>query len=262
MERRENFFNQNLGEWLVENLDDSSDLCGGSWSIFFGVACWLLWKWRNKKIFDPNFVMPSDPLKVVEWWVGMILRAYEKEGKGRMSGAGNEEIHIRWWPPERDWVKVNTDATFDKDTGLMACGGLVRDSDGRWLGGFSKNLSKGSIFEAEIWGILEGIKLVWDLGFRKVVVEADSLGAINLCDNIVDSLSARRLLLMEIQRWKMKEWRIVFRHQFREGNRATDCLAGLSRVIQEGRVRWLDPPECLGRILREDSLGVFLPRGF
>jgi hypothetical protein len=39
---------------------------------------------------------------------------------------------------------------------------------GDWLGGFAKGLGGCSIEVAELWGAWEGLKLAWNLGFKRV----------------------------------------------------------------------------------------------
>lgn len=47
-----NFFTMAKDDWLVQNLSDhwlSQE--GYQWSTLFEITCWLLWKWRNMRIF-------------------------------------------------------------------------------------------------------------------------------------------------------------------------------------------------------------------
>nr|KYP40685.1 Heat shock 70 kDa protein [Cajanus cajan] len=73
--------------------------------------------------------------------------------------------------PPNGWVCLNTDGSVYEDHRIGcskgACGGLVRDSSGCFLGGFSVNLGPTSVTLAELWGVVHGLKLAWDLGFKK-----------------------------------------------------------------------------------------------
>jgi hypothetical protein len=40
---------------------------------------------------------------------------------------------VKWNPPLHGWVKVNVDAGFCKDTGLVGCGVVARDENGETL---------------------------------------------------------------------------------------------------------------------------------
>ncbi|PNX57473.1 histone H2A, partial [Trifolium pratense] len=54
------------------------------------------------------------------------------------------------------------------------------------VGGFAKGLGLCSAFVAELWGVLEGLKYVRRLGFRKVELHIDS-------KVVVQVVGARRL---------------------------------------------------------------------
>ena len=43
---------------------------------------------------------------------------------------------IRWKPPPFNWAKLNTDGKC-KGGNIAGCGGIIRGSDGEWIGGFS-----------------------------------------------------------------------------------------------------------------------------
>ncbi|MCI09976.1 ribonuclease H protein, partial [Trifolium medium] len=49
-------------------------------------------------------------------------------------------IYIGWKRPQENWIKLNSDGAC-KDMGKIAgCGGLFRDSDGRWIKGYIKKI--------------------------------------------------------------------------------------------------------------------------
>lgn len=51
--------------------------------------------------------------------------------------------------------------------------GVIRNTYGDWIGGFSVNLGQGKILEAEIWGLFFGFKLAKDKGISHLLVEMD-----------------------------------------------------------------------------------------
>ena len=50
-------------------------------------------------------------------------------------------------------VKLNTDGSFCGSTGLVGCGGVVRDDAGRWVMGFSRSIGMTNSFAAKLWGL-------------------------------------------------------------------------------------------------------------
>lgn len=93
---RVGFFSGNLWEWLELNLKRLSGTGKENWVSTFAVSCWLLWKWRNKRIFDPSFVMPSDPMKFIEWWVCEISLVNSKMDLLCRNKKDNQNHLLRW----------------------------------------------------------------------------------------------------------------------------------------------------------------------
>jgi len=44
-------------------------------------------------------------------------------------------IFVGWKRPQEGWVKLNCDGAYKDSPGLAGCGGLFRNSDGRWVKG-------------------------------------------------------------------------------------------------------------------------------
>lgn len=57
---------------------------------------------------------------------------------------------IHWSPPHSSWVKCNTDGSVRGPSNLAACGGVARDSNGKWLFGFGRNLGSSNVIWAEL----------------------------------------------------------------------------------------------------------------
>ncbi|KAL5855050.1 hypothetical protein ACOSQ4_004852 [Xanthoceras sorbifolium] len=66
---------------------------------------------------------------------------------------------IYWSSPPIGWVKLNVNGSRDGDLGMIVAGGVIKSEDSLWLGGFSINKGEGSVVEAELWGVYEGIML-------------------------------------------------------------------------------------------------------
>ncbi|MBA0643811.1 hypothetical protein Goklo_028068, partial [Gossypium klotzschianum] len=65
-------------------------------------------------------------------------------------------------------------------------GGVLRDHNGKWLIGFNHRLGNCSVFEAELWGILDDVMLVQGRHYDKVLVQTDNMEVIGA---IKESLS-------------------------------------------------------------------------
>ncbi|KAL5767245.1 hypothetical protein ACOSQ2_014028 [Xanthoceras sorbifolium] len=64
---------------------------------------------------------------------------------------------LSWTSPLIGWLKINVDGSAAND--IISAGGVIRDHERNWVRGFSMNIGGGSILEAKLWGILEGLKM-------------------------------------------------------------------------------------------------------
>ena len=87
---------------------------------------------------------------------------------------------VGWCSLLVDFYKLNVDGAFEVRKWQGSCGGLIRNDAGEFLGGFSMNIGSCSVLEAELWGIYYGLDMAWKTRIRKLVLESDSLHAINL----------------------------------------------------------------------------------
>nr|KYP64368.1 hypothetical protein KK1_018964 [Cajanus cajan] len=60
-----------------------------------------------------------------------------------------------WSPPDYPGIKVNIDGSWLKGQNRMGFGGVIQDSVGRWLGGFSSSEIGGDPLRAEPLAIKE-----------------------------------------------------------------------------------------------------------
>ncbi|MBA0759870.1 hypothetical protein Gotri_022682 [Gossypium trilobum] len=55
---------------------------------------------------------------------------------------------------------TKTDGAIQVMSESVTAGGVLRDQNGDWILGYNKFLRNYSIFDAEFWGILNGLKLI------------------------------------------------------------------------------------------------------
>ncbi|KAJ1437894.1 Ribonuclease H-like superfamily [Sesbania bispinosa] len=119
-------------------------------------------------------------------WLVHRLRALPSEDyiwKKIYSHFLHPEASLRWSPPESDWFKINVDDSFILHTQLMGAGGLIQNSFGRWIRGFSSFEDVGDILLAELLAILRGLQVAHSLGLQFIVCESDSISAVDLISN-------------------------------------------------------------------------------
>ncbi|KAK4267482.1 hypothetical protein QN277_024257 [Acacia crassicarpa] len=105
-------------------------------------------------------------------------------------------------------------------------------------------------------GTNDGLQLVWNKGYRDVMVQLDCLVALKLVQTTEELKHACQSLVRRIQRLLDQEWRVTVTHVYREGNRCADILATYALNFSEGIHFLDDPPEDLQTLLREDADGV------
>ncbi|KAH1038684.1 hypothetical protein J1N35_040427 [Gossypium stocksii] len=114
-------------------------------------------------------------------------------------------------------VYLNTNGAVHLDSRLAAIGGVVRDKAGNWITGFHRYLGKCSVFDAELWGLLDGVKLVWRGGYNQVVISSDCL---EIVEAIIgsSSTSSNSALIRRIHNILSQENQWSLRHIPREQN--------------------------------------------
>ncbi|KAF2322316.1 hypothetical protein GH714_011110 [Hevea brasiliensis] len=137
-----------------------------------------------------------------------------------------------WQPPPEGWVKLNVDGSCLGNPGDASAGGLLRDASSNWLLGFGFNIGETSVLAAELIGISFGLQLAWLNGFRRVIVESDSLKAVKLINNERDiSLHPLAALIQDCRRLMKMDWDCYLSHIYREQNFCADSLAKQSHAI-------------------------------
>jgi hypothetical protein len=115
-----------------------------------------MWKWRNKTIFEDDFQRPNDPTYV-------IIKMFEDIDKcihHPLNIRHYDTIFIGWKRPREGWIKLNCDGAYKDSLGLAGCGGLFRDSDGRWIKGYSRKLGT-CTWECSLLGDMVSIIFKW-----------------------------------------------------------------------------------------------------
>ncbi|KAK4270818.1 hypothetical protein QN277_019587 [Acacia crassicarpa] len=250
------FFSAGLRDWMAMNLKGRmrNDM-GSSWNLVFGVAIWKLWGWRNSYLFERNFSKPPNPAdNIMHSWSNFAMTAAVHAEAHMSAVSADAGRPLVWQKPPADWIKINTDGAVALGSGRAGCGGVLRDSREAWVCGFMKNIGVCSVTDAEEWAIFEGMRLAWELGFRKAIVESDSL---ELIARITDgNFGTASLLGVQIRDFISKDWQIIFEHIPRELNRVADALAkqGISSsVILE------NCPVHLRSWVNQESLGFISP---
>lgn len=103
-----------------------------------------------------------------------------------------EVINDRTWKPPTMDVKLNTDDFFHYNTKIRGVGGVLRDTEGNWLIGFSASINVSTAFEAEVMALILGLEMARKMNLHISVVATDSM---QLCNAIHNSVTNKTNLI-------------------------------------------------------------------
>ncbi|CAN1732088.1 Putative ribonuclease H protein At1g65750 [Linum perenne] len=167
-------------------------------------------------------------------WLSTVSEAMCREASMLIDVGTNRRIEVSWQAGPHDWVTLNSDGSVLGVRGSSAAGGLITDSSGNCLHAFTINMGVCSITRAEIRGAIESLKLAWEAGFKKIVVQADSSAAISLINAEGHPSHQHAGEVLTIRELMLRECEVVIYHVYREGNHSADFLANLGHSLSLG----------------------------
>ncbi|CAN1842763.1 Putative ribonuclease H protein At1g65750 [Linum perenne] len=192
----------------------------------FGIIAWLIWQARNKFIFEHLDRPSSAIVEQCQFWINLVLSSWKTFQLGREAPSLARQTQlIAWRPGEEGWFTLNTDGSRISQSGATAIGGIIRDSTGKLVRAFCANVGNCSITRAELRAIVEGLKLAWSLGIKKVAVQSDSAAAVAMLQAGAHSTHKHAALVAEYLEIRARPWEISLTHIFREANCSADYLA-------------------------------------
>ncbi|MBA0666435.1 hypothetical protein Goklo_002847, partial [Gossypium klotzschianum] len=186
------FYSGHIHERMVDNIQNnySLGLGGIDWACIFGMISWCIGK---------NFITSKPPFH-------------------------KSHPFFATSPLARDSICLNIDGSIKVKEYIASVGVLVQDSNGVWMFGFCRYLGCCSVLDVELWAILDGLHLALDQGVKCILIQIDSLEAVN----------AIQQLLTKVHYW-------CIQHIPREENKIANALAKMVRDRRPG-VRILNNP--------------------
>ncbi|CAN1192031.1 Putative ribonuclease H protein At1g65750, partial [Linum perenne] len=99
-----------------------------------------------------------------------------------------------------------------------AAGGIIRDCGGNYVSSYAINLGSCSIMRAELRGIIEGMKIAWDKGIRRLCIQTDSQAAVLLLTSNDGRLYRHMSLVEQFLDWRNRDWEVLIQHVYCEAN--------------------------------------------
>lgn len=227
---------------------------GIPWNFIFMFSLWFIWYCRNCLLYDSNFVWPSNSSQLI------LSRAKEAVDVITISNSRlKHQTLISWQFPKAPFVKINVDGSARGNPGDSAAWGVIRDSNGRWLGGFTYRVDFSSVLVAELWGIYHGLLLCWNKGFKEIILETDSLSAVMKVNNF-EAIGPNNNLLAAIKGLLDRSWKCSIRHIYREENMCADWMATNFDNLDLGLHTFETPPHGITPLLTADAREIAWPR--
>ncbi|PNX80630.1 receptor-like kinase [Trifolium pratense] len=140
-------------------------------------------------------------------------------------------------------------------------GGLLRDSDGRWIKGYSRKIGACDALQSKMWGMYLGLDLARQQGIRQLHVESDSKVLIDMVTKKNKFNGNIPTLVHRIRQLLKLNWQVHLSHTWREEKRSADWLANFSYSLSFFNVHFLEsPPRELQSLLFDNVSEACMPR--
>ncbi|CAN0856148.1 Putative ribonuclease H protein At1g65750 [Linum grandiflorum] len=226
----------------------------GVWRDWFISVLWSVWKVRNQVCHD------SSPWSRTHFW--QVVQSFASELSSLRCTPISPTIVdlIGWAPPASGWVKMNTDGSVTTNPHSAAVGVVVRGENGGWIGGFCSWIGTQEILHTELRALRDGLSWVRLMGYRRVVVETDSLLAVQLLHSQDTASHPLEALIKDILQIVAEGWCEV-KHIRREANFVADRLAKMGHAEKDGEKWFPSPPGEVAKLVEDDRKGAKYRRG-
>lgn len=190
------------------------------WNISFAYGVWQLWLSHKKRIFNP----PSDTHNQMLPRTLHLSLEYFLLIHPRKSSIPKCILNISWQPPVDPFFTLNTDGRTLGNPGYAGGGGIIRDSQGRWIIGFPPHIGLTINNIVEHWAVQQRLYMAWDAGIIILNIEVDSTLVINCQTSPGDMAPALAPLICDCRILLDKKWTVCLNHTYCEVNRVADGL--------------------------------------
>ena len=132
---------------------------------------------------------------------------------------------MRWGKPPLGWFKLNTDGASFGNRRKTGGGGLIRDSLGNWVKGFSRSIGYVLSIMAKFWALRDGQRLASDIGIQNLEVELDAKVIVDLVKSKINANRPYSPLLNDCKSLLGNFHQVRVKHVFQKANKCVDTLA-------------------------------------
>lgn len=197
------------------------------------------------RVFNARTVETSRKIGWIRETDKEISRAFLRETSVASRTLTEKIVKLCWKPSLTHQFTLNVDGSVKTTMRTAGIGGILRNAQGEWAGGFSANSDQANPTVTEMHAIVKAMQWAWNKGIRDIEVQSDASEAVKWIRERANLRGIARDLAQEAIRWCARDWNISIRDIFREQNRSADALAMLGTYQTVG---WKDfsscPPEC------------------
>lgn len=163
-------------------------------------------------------------------------------------------------------IALDVDGSSFRNLGRAGYGGVLRNSKGEWLTGFSGPIEFAIGFanslEAELEAIKHGLLFAWEDGYKQISCRSDCTQALTLIREYQPNNDPQPFLMIqqniqvikEIEELISRDWMVELSHTFREGNKCADYMAKLG--AKGIKYVCMSPPDGLLSLYHNDFKGI------
>ncbi|CAN1152491.1 Putative ribonuclease H protein At1g65750, partial [Linum perenne] len=209
-----------------------------------------------------NTLATCDQLRLrVLYWIAGVRETMKADLQVLPKVASRRiDTHIGWKAGPNDCITINTDGSVIQPHSHAAGGGIFRTHQGRPVSSFAANFGRCSIMRAELRAAEIGLMIAWDLGYKKVHLQLDSLAAVTAILGEQEEDIRHGRTLESISELRRRNWEVTISHIFREGNRVADLLAHHGHSLDFDIHFDCSYPHEVDRAIWHDHVGTCFPR--
>ncbi|KAH1057728.1 hypothetical protein J1N35_035793 [Gossypium stocksii] len=190
--------------------------------------CWMLWKNRNKYVFQHEIGRVEDTIRAAECFASNIC-----EINCNRNAFGNLRLGMaKWRPPSPGWIKINTNGAANIDGNWLATGGVLRDFSGNWV----------KVFKVQ------------NNGYNKVIIEIDCMIEVEIIKEGLGSMPSTTIV-KKIKTMYRQFAAVKFQFVNWEENMIANWLARNYPSSEVNLVKIDIPSFHVRKLLLEDKLG-------
>ncbi|KAL0283419.1 UNVERIFIED_CONTAM: putative ribonuclease H protein [Sesamum radiatum] len=87
---------------------------------------------------------------------------------------------VKWYKPDRGWIKINTDGASKGNPGPAGAGGIARDEKGMPIFAFYEFIGEATNMYAEVYGLFKALQICQTENIHRLWIEVDAVNLIRL----------------------------------------------------------------------------------